>query len=467
MTATTESTDVAPRSPFTNLLLILAAGIAQMLVVVDYTATAITLPSMAKDFDVSADSLQWVITGYILTFSIVLAIAGPLGDRFGRRRLLLLGIVLFGAASLWVGLAGSVSTLILSRLALGVGGGLLFPLSTAVVGASTARSELPRMMSVLTGIATIGMAIGPVVGGVFTELLDWRWVFLVNLPCSAVAFVLVLAFASESRNPGAADGRVDLAGISLLMLGIGGLSIGIAWIPDRAASTWVPILLGGLLALGLFIRCELRRTKPLIDVRLLGNRNFAGYLAGGAFSNTCWCVLIFATTLYLQEVRRDDAMTSGFQFLYLSGPVAIAGFIGPAIQRRIGTRRMLLFATAIQTAACIVFWMSEVSPWLAIGLLVVGFGCSWGWSMSQAGGIATIPEEHVGLASGSMLTVMIMSGNVGVVVSAAMIRVDGGADMTDYAPGITASYLLALGLAAAAFLLTWVVVPAERPTTRS
>ena len=113
----------APRGGLANLLLLLAAGIAQMLVVVDYTATAITLPSMARDFDVSADSLQWVITGYVLTFSIVLAIAGPLGDRYGRRRLLLLGIVLFGAASLWVGFAGSVTMLIVSRLALGIGGG--------------------------------------------------------------------------------------------------------------------------------------------------------------------------------------------------------------------------------------------------------------------------------------------------------------------------------------------------------
>jgi len=149
----------ARRGGLANLLLLLAAGIAQMLVVVDYTATAITLPSMAQDFDVSADSLQWVITGYVLTFSIVLAIAGPLGDRYGRRRLLLLGIVLFGAASLWVGLAGSVTMLIVSRLALGIGAGLLFPLSTAVVGASTERSELPRMMSILTGIATIGMTV--------------------------------------------------------------------------------------------------------------------------------------------------------------------------------------------------------------------------------------------------------------------------------------------------------------------
>ena len=115
------------RSSMSGMALIIAAGMAQMLVVIDYTATAIALPRMASDFNVSADSLQWVITGYILSFSIVLAIAGPLGDRFGRKRLLLLGIVLFGGVSIWVGLASSVIELVVSRIALGIGAGLLFP----------------------------------------------------------------------------------------------------------------------------------------------------------------------------------------------------------------------------------------------------------------------------------------------------------------------------------------------------
>jgi EmrB/QacA subfamily drug resistance transporter len=457
----TGSTEEERRSPFSELALIFAAGMAQMLVVIDYTATAIALPRMAADFHVSADSLQWVITGYILSFSVVLAIAGPLGDRFGRKRLLLLGIVLFGAVSVWVGLASSVVELIVSRIALGIGGGLLFPLSTAVVGAAMPQSQLPRTMSILTGIATLGMAIGPVVGGIFTELIDWRWVFLINPPISAFAFILMFILAKESRNEDGEASRLDFVGIVLLIIGIGGLSIGIAGLGDHAITTSLLIIAGSVITLALFAWQELRQEAPLVDLRLLGNRTFAGYLAGGSLSNSCWCILIFATTLYLQEVRKDDAMTAGFQFLYLSVPVAAAGFLGPMLQRRIGTRFMLLFATAIQTAACVVFWMSDLSPWLAIGLLVVGFGCSWGWSMSQAGGIGTIPEKNVGLASGSMLTVLIMSGNVGVVVSATMIKGMGGANMVDYAPGITASYLLALGLAAAGFVASAIVIPRQ------
>jgi len=169
VTATGEgSVNPSSSSKASELGLVLAAGVTQMLVVIDYTATAIALPSMAREFNVSADSLQWVITGYILSFSILLAVAGPLGDRYGRKRLLLLGVLLFGGCSAWVGAAGSVTELIVSRIALGVGGGLLFPLSTAVVGAGANRKDLPRLMSILTGVATVGIAIGPVFGSLFT-----------------------------------------------------------------------------------------------------------------------------------------------------------------------------------------------------------------------------------------------------------------------------------------------------------
>ena len=446
------------RSKPSELGLVIAAGITQMLVVIDYTATAVALPRMARDFGVTADSLQWVITGYVLSFSVLLAVAGPLGDRYGRKRLLLLGVALFAACSFWVGAANSVTELVISRIALGIGGGLLFPLSTAVVGAGSSRGDLPRLMSILTGVATVGMAIGPVVGGVFTELVDWRWIFYLNLPISAVAIVLMSLLARESRNP-EATGGIDLGGIALLTLGIGGLSLGVAWIPDHPLLTWAGLVAGGIVLLAMFTWHELRRSSPIIDLRLLGNRTFAGYLLGGSFSNACWCVLIFNTTRYLQEVRKESPMQAGLEFLYLSVPVAAAGFLGPAVQRRMGTRNLVLLATAVQAIACLVFWFSHQPPWLAMGLLIAGFGCSWGWSMSQAGGIATLPERHVGLASGSLLTALIIAGNIAVVVNATVIAALGGPEMKDYAPGVEANYLIAAGLAVAGLLAIRLIVP--------
>ena len=444
-----------------TLSLIIASGLAQMIVVVDYMAAAVALPKIAEDFGVSADSLQWVITGYVLSFSAVLGIAGPLGDRFGRKKLLLLGIVIFGLVSIWVGCANSVTNLIVSRIALGVGGGLLFPLSTAVVSASVGKQELPRTLSILTGIGTIGMAIGPVVGGVFTEELSWRWVFFINIPIAVIACVAVMIFATESKDT-ETKGRIDIPGIILLLVGLALLAVGVAGIPDWPLAQWLTITTLGICSLVAFAFIEFRTAFPVIDLRMLSNRGFAGYLWGGTLSNSCWCIIIFATTMHFQKVANDDAMTTGFLFLFMSASVATASFTGPFMQRCFGTRTLLLIALAIQFAASLLFWLDHTQPWISIALLIVGFGCSWGWSMSQAGGIVTVPENKVGLASGSMLTSLIMVGNMAVVISATFMASLGGTGEINYAPGVSATYALSMAMSLAGFIGTALIVPREQ-----
>ncbi|MCH2162364.1 MAG: MFS transporter [Phycisphaerales bacterium] len=443
--------------------LLIAAGLAQMIVVIDYMAVAVAMPDMARDFGVKPVDLQWVITGYVLSFSAVLGIAGPLGDRFGRKRLLLTGIAIFCGMSIWVGLANSATMVIIARISLGLGGGLLFPLATAVVSNGVTKDKLPRTLSLLTGIATIGMAIGPVVGGVFTEELSWRWVFFVNAPISILAFLAVLFFATESRDP-EATGKIDVVGIILLLPGLALLAVGIDRIPHWPLAWWLGMTCTGVAILVAFVLVELRLKTPIVDLRLLGNRTFAGYLSGGTLSNSCWCVMTFATTLYLQSVEQFDAMTAGLIFLFMSVSVATASFTGPLLQKHLGTRNLVLLAIGIQIGAASLFWFDDQEPWLAIALFIAGFGCSWGWAMTQAGGIVTIPPNKVGLATGSMLTVMIMMGNMAVVVSATFIQAFNDPDGKNDMPGITASYLLALGLVVVGLLVVLLVVPRERKT---
>ena len=435
-----------------------------MIVVIDYMAIAVAMPDMAKDFGVLPVDLQWVITGYILSFSAVLGIAGPLGDRFGRKRLLLIGIVIFGAVSIGVGLANSAIMVIIARIVQGLGAGLLFPLATAVISAGVSKENLPKTLSLLTGIATIGMAIGPVIGGVFTEELSWRWVFFINAPIAVVAFLAVMIFSTESRDPEASR-KIDFIGIFLLLPGLSLLAVGIDRIPHWPPLWWIAMTAGGVALLATFILVELRIRTPIIDLRLLGNRTFAGYLGGGTLSNSCWCVMIFATTLYLQMVKKDDALSAGLIFLFMSVSVATASFIGPQIQRRLGTRNLVLLAIAIQIVATIIFWVDDSAIWLAIALFVAGFGCSWGWAMTQAGGIVTIPSNKIGLATGSMLTVMIMIGNIAVVISASLIESFSGPEGTQDMPGITASYILSFALVVCAFLVIILVVPREKKIT--
>ncbi|MCH2163014.1 MAG: MFS transporter, partial [Phycisphaerales bacterium] len=357
--------------------LIIAAGFAQMLVVIDYMAASVALPAMAKDFDTQPDTLQWVITGYILSFSAMLGVAGPLGDRFGRKKLLQLGILLFGATSLWVGLAQSIPSLIAARIALGFGGGLLFPLATAVVSAGSSKALLPKTISIFTGIATIGTAIGPVIGGVFTEELSWRWVFLINIPIAIIAIIAVALFAKESKDEQSSE-RIDLLGIIMLISGLALLAVGIAGVPHWATAIWLPLTAGGLAILISFGLIELRMVQPIIDLRLFRNRTFVGYLIGGTLSNSAWCLLTFSNTLEMQEVLGYGAEKTGFIFLFMSASVAFASFIGPLAQRLLGTKRLLLLALFLQGVACLMLWIDHVQPWLSIALFISGFGCSWG-----------------------------------------------------------------------------------------
>ena len=438
--------------------LLIAAGLSQMIVVIDYMAVAVAMPEMAKGFGVQAVDLQWVLTGYILSFSVMLGIAGPLGDRYGRKRLLLLGITLFGLTSLWVGFANSATMVIIARVVLGIGGGMLMPLSIAVVSAGETDKTLPRTLAILTGVGTIGMAIGPVVGGVFTDELTWRWIFWMNAPIAALAFAAVALLAEESKDE-ESSGPIDLLGMALLIPTIALLAFGVDRIPHWPTLGWAGLLGGGVITGILFFVVEHRQANPIIDLKLLLNRTFAGYTLAGTLANSTWCVLIFALTMHLQTVAHDTAMQTGLIFLFMSSTVAIASFTAPVIQPKLGTKNMVVLALAIQAVASIIFWISDSDVMIIVGMLIGGFGCAWTWSMTQAGGIATVPRNKVGLASGTMLTVMVTVGNMAVVVSATLISALAGSGEARNEPGIHASFLLAIGLVLTGLVLTWLLVP--------
>jgi MFS family permease len=439
-----------------HIPVLVAAGLAQFLVCIDYFSVIVALPAMAHDMGVRTIDLQWVITGYVLSFSATLAVAGPLGDRYGRKKLLLLGILLFAAVSLWIGLSTNAPMVIAARIGLGVGGGLLLPLATAVASYGRDKQSLARNIALLTGIATIGTAIGPVLGGVLTHFLDWRWIFFANIPISVIAFFMVLCLARESRDPNI-TGRLDIPGIIMLLAGISLLSVGIDRIPHWPVAGWLSMSLGGAALMVGFILYELRIATPIINVRLFGNRVFAGYSLAGLLSNSAWCILAFLATLQLQKVLGFSVLDAGLFYLYLSGTVATASFVAPALVRRLGKIFLLRIALLAQTIGLGIMFIIDTPLWLAIGMLITGVGCAWGWAMPQAGAIARLPEEKVGLASSSILTIMIMGGNTAIVIVAMLI--DLYPDNTaGEAAGIRIGFLLAASLALIGLFSTFLIL---------
>ena len=439
-----------------GMLLVIAGGLAQFIVCADYFAVAVALPPMAKDLGVRAIDLQWVITGYILTFCAVLAIAGPLGDRYGRKKLLLLGVVLFALISVWVGLSDSAGMVIAARIALGVAGGLLFPLAIAVVSFASSKARLARNIAILSGVTMLGSAVGPVLGGVLADTLGWRWIFFANVPVCAVAFLMVLFVARESRDE-AVSGRLDVGGIVLLLLAIGAISVGIDRIPAWSMLHWVLLLGGGVVLLIAFIALELYLKSPIIDLRLFGNRVFTGNALTGLLSNSAWCMLVFIVTLQMQKVLHFGVLKAGLFFLFLSSTVGLASFTAPIFERRIGTVMLLRIGLVFQVVGLFLLFIVDSPVGLAIGLSIAGVGCSLGWTMPQAGAIHKLPHEKAGLASSSILTVMILSGNTAIVVVAMLIDLYPN-DVAGEAAGIRLSFLIAACSAALALFCAWVLL---------
>ncbi len=406
------------RSPESNkhgTLLLIAAGLAQFIVTADWWAVSVALPPMADQFHVRPIDLQWVITGYVLTFCAFLAIAGPLGDRYGRRKFLLVGIALFAGVSIWTGLSDSAVMVIIARISLGVGGGLLFPLATAIVSDASGKDQLGRNIAILTGIAMLGAAFGPVLGGLLTEVLSWRWIFFANVPISAIAFLMVLFFARESRDP-TVEGRLDISGILLLMIGISLFSVGVDRIPHWVPWAWTSLLVGGVLILVVFVIVELKISHPIIDIRLFLDRRYLGYSVGGLLGNAAWCGLVIGATLQLQVVLGYDVLDAGLFFLFLSGSVAMTSFLSPRLERRYGTAWLTGIGLMLQAAGLCLLFLTDHVPGLSLGMLIAGAGCSLAWSMPQAGAIKQLPIEKVGVASGTIMTVMVLSGNTMIVL---------------------------------------------------
>ena len=456
----TDAYDDEAITPARRIAILIAAGMSQFLVTVDYSAVAVALPRMASDLNVRVIDLQWVITGYILSFSVMLGIAGPLGDRYGRKKILLAGIAIFGLISAWVGMADTANNVIMARIALGIGGGLLLPLAASVLADCTPPNQLTKYLALLTAINASGAAAGPVLGGLLTDSLSWRWIFYLNIPFAAIAFTMVLILARESRNPDA-KGRLDFLGILLLATSLACLSLGVDGIPTWEPAKWIGTCALGIgLMVGFVIR-ELTCRNPIVDVRLLGNRNFTGFTLAGMFSNSCWCLLMFTTTLLLQKVYSLDAFQAGVFFLYLSLSVVAASAIAAKISSKTGVTPLVLMALVLQGAALAILWWHDSLTIAAFCLAGGGIGCAWGWSMPQAGAILTLPRERVGLASGSIMTVMIMGANLFLVVCATIIDATSGAAGKDYAIGIQISYLMGVGLAIAGILATLFILPSR------
>ena len=293
-----------------------AVSLSLFCVQIDYFAVNLALPRMASEFNSTATDLQWIVSIYMVTLGAFMVPAGRLADIFGRKRALLAGIALFGLTSLLCAVAPSVTTLVVFRALQGMGAALIFPASVSVITNAFAPAQAGRMIGLAYGIAGLGNAAGPLVGGLLTQTVGWRWIFALNIPLTAACAIIGMFSISESRDT-AAPRRIDLAGLALLTAGIGVFALAFDQAPrwGWSSAATVAALTAALALLALFGFVERRVRSPLVDLSLLRDLRFTVLAAAGTIANVAYGATIFLSTVYLQVARGLDPLTAGLVFL--------------------------------------------------------------------------------------------------------------------------------------------------------
>ena len=319
-----------------------AVSLVFLPLIIDFYGIVVALPSIGRDLNSSTTSLAWTVNAFMLGMAGPLVVVGRLGDLLGRRRVMLAGLALFGAASIACGLAQAEWQLVAARAVQGVGSAMLFALGLSIVSNAFPPEQRSVGIGILGAVGGVGSAIGPLVGGFFTQALSWRWFFFVNVPVIAIATVLTLAKVEESKDETAAR-SLDLpgaiavtAGFVLLVLGIQQIQIA-GW----ASLPVVGSLLAGALLILAFVAFERRSKAPLVDLRLFRNADFLGPATVAFLANYVFGASMFFVTLYLQFILGYDPVRTGLFFLMFSVPFVLVGAISGKVDQRIGLRQAL------------------------------------------------------------------------------------------------------------------------------
>src|SRR6266540_3478470 len=355
-------------------------SVSLLIIIIDDTIINVAVPTLQRELGASASALQWILDAYIVVFAGLLLTMGSLGDRFGRKRALQIGLLVFAGASVLGAYSGSASQLIVARALMGVGGALIMPSTLSVITDVFPRGERVKAIGIWTGIASLGIPLGPIVGGWLLENFWWGSVFLLNVPIAIAALAGGWILVPESRHP--TPPRPDLPGLALSVVALTSLVYGIIEAPS---SGWTSAAVIGSLGLAVlagatFVLHEARAREPMLDLRLFRNPRLAWGTVAMTLAGLAIGGLAFLLTQYLQFVQGYTPLQAGLRFL----PIAIGfGIASPITQRlvpRIGTTRTVAAA-------------------LGGGALLIGLGIGAALVPSTDAVMAAVPGENAGLGS--------------------------------------------------------------------
>ncbi|MFN8126665.1 MAG: MFS transporter [Candidatus Nanopelagicales bacterium] len=447
--------------PFARFL---PVAMALFLIQLDFFALGLALPVIAVDLGSTTTDLQWVLSGYMLALGSFMIPASRIADMLGRKRVLLTGVAVFGVASLLCGLSQTSGELIAVRVLQGLGGALILPVAFSLVTHDTTESERPRALGLMLGMANIGTAIGPIVGGGLATTVGWRWVFWVNVPLALVAFVWGSRSLRESRDP---DGRslrdLDWTGVLLVVAGVCLASWGL---DNLDSSTLLAPTTGGAIVVGLALLAvlawhETRHPWPLVSPDLMRRRSFVGLLAAGTVANIGYCMMMLVVTIQLQQVRGFTAAIAGALFVFPAVATALSGPLSGRLAGKVPDG--LVMAVAI-VAGCLGLLLQALTRSLAldiVGLMLSALSFAMGYAYTNIASQTVLPVELSGQASGVIMTALVTLGGIGVVLAALGIELFGAGNL-DQGTTDTLLWTGLTGLAMGAVFLASQIVKVRR-----
>ncbi|MEV4381052.1 MFS transporter [Streptosporangium sp. NPDC049644] len=421
-------------------LLLLVIGLAGFVTTLDNTVVTVALPTLQAELGASLAALEWVVTGYVLTFSGFMLAGGRLADVYGRRRVLVAGLAVFTAASLAAGLATSVGALVAARLVQGSGSALILPAMLAIVAVGNDERQRSVGVAVWMASGAGALALGPVVGGYLTQHFHWSWIFLLNVPLGVLIIALATVAIPESRDERAA--RVDVPGVASSVVV---LSAGTFALTFGAELGWTspPILVALLFTVAaalVFAVAERLGEDPMVDLALFRSRTFTG----GVIAQVLWGLgvngVFFFTALFLQGVLGFSPTASGLAFVPLALLVVVVTPLVPFAERRIGAARTVALGLVLVAAGmAAVAFLRPGDGWAELlpSVCVIGIGSALTMPLGSAV-LGAVPESRAGVAGGVFSVAREMSGLFGIAIIG--VIVNGSASFTaGYSTGLLAA----------------------------
>jgi EmrB/QacA subfamily drug resistance transporter len=377
----------------------------------DSTVVNVALPTIGKALHASLGGLQWTVSGYTLTLAGLILLGGSLGDRLGRRKVFMVGVVWFALASAVCGIAPSIGVLIAARIIQGIGGALLTPGSLAIIQATFAEEERPKAVGAWSGLGGVASAAGPLLGGWLVQAGGWRWVFYLNLPLAVAVLLVTMRHVPETRDA-EATGKFDVAGAALAALALGGITYALIQAPAHTGSQ-LGVVLAALLGVGAavaFLLVERHRTRhpqpvaPMLPLDVFGSREFSAvnvvtFLVYGAFGG-----LLFLLVVQVQVVSGFSPLKAGTTLLPVTVLMLLFSARSGGLAQRIGPRWPMTVGTAISAVGLLLMtrigphasYLTDVLP----ATCVFAIGLVFTVAPLTATVLATVEVRHAGVASG-------------------------------------------------------------------